>query len=372
MVSGEQDFTKRMKGLIDIWWVKGVLLKDPTFANTLPVSVENDAIAYSAFYDRFKVQIDAWSAGTLTTDVSDKWARQLGQIDLYRVLGATLAHSNPVIVRLTNGSAFIDPTDVADRAARLVGRVYGSQGQQIQQRATTYELLVQLFNAGVEIDPRAIRTLTASDLVTAYGSLAALQQRATTQDLFVQIRSGGTEKDPTQIRSLAKASDAVEGAPSAAAAALADSATNTARQPADKDGNAVIIAAYQFFYDGATWDRARGTIAKGLYSDVKDISYVATVKQISETAFSGNSGAIWTPAGGKKIRLKFLSIELSAAVDLGFRFAAAGTIYYLRTSAGAYVANLVGSNIEGAVDEIFYLNSSGSCTVKGYVTGEEV
>jgi len=67
------------------------------------------------------------------TDITDRWARLLGQIDLARVLGAALAHANPVITRLTDGAIFIDPRDVSDRAARLLGVVYGSRGQQLQQ-----------------------------------------------------------------------------------------------------------------------------------------------------------------------------------------------------------------------------------------------
>jgi len=55
--------------------------------------------------------------------------------------------------------------DVLDRANRLLGRVYGSQGQQILQRATTYDLIVQLRHNGAEIDPRQIRALTSSDVV---------------------------------------------------------------------------------------------------------------------------------------------------------------------------------------------------------------
>jgi len=50
--------------------------------------------------------------------------------------------------------------DISDRATRLLGIIYGSQGQQLLQRATTYDLLMQLRHAGVEIDPRDIRTIT--------------------------------------------------------------------------------------------------------------------------------------------------------------------------------------------------------------------
>ena len=40
--------------------------------------------------------------------------------------------------------------DVIDRADRVLGRVYGSQGQQLKQRASTHELMVQLVHQGVE------------------------------------------------------------------------------------------------------------------------------------------------------------------------------------------------------------------------------
>ncbi|MFQ5999918.1 MAG: hypothetical protein ACE5J6_03990 [Candidatus Bathyarchaeia archaeon] len=56
--------------------------------------------------------------------------------------------------------------DILDRADRLLGRIYGSQGQQLLQRATTYDLIVQLRHAGGEIDPRNIRALASSDVVT--------------------------------------------------------------------------------------------------------------------------------------------------------------------------------------------------------------
>ena len=50
------------------------------------------------------------------TDITDRWARLLGQVDLARVLGAVLAHANPVIARLTDGAAFLDP-----RAINTIG-----------------------------------------------------------------------------------------------------------------------------------------------------------------------------------------------------------------------------------------------------------
>lgn len=56
--------------------------------------------------------------------------------------------------------------DVNDRAGRLLGRVYGSQGNQLLQRAGTFDLQVQLRTAGAEYDARTIRALTSTDVVT--------------------------------------------------------------------------------------------------------------------------------------------------------------------------------------------------------------
>jgi len=194
MTHGEEDFTARSKAFVNLMYIKSVLLKDPTvaacvpvsiehivkisheqilgvalktptFAQCVPTSIENTAIAYNAATDRFKVDIDAITVGTIDVNVTDKWARQLGLVDLSRVLGAALSHANPVIARLTDGAAWIDPRDVSDRAARLLGVVYGSLDK-LQQQATTKELLVQISHQGVIKDPTQIRALTsASDSV---------------------------------------------------------------------------------------------------------------------------------------------------------------------------------------------------------------
>ena len=60
---------------------------------------------------------------------------------------------------------YVGVSDVSDRAARLLGVIYGSQAQQLLQRAATFDLLIQLRHNGAEVDPRAIRALTSSDVV---------------------------------------------------------------------------------------------------------------------------------------------------------------------------------------------------------------
>src|ERR1700752_675236 len=57
--------------------------------------------------------------------------------------------------------------DPIDRAARLLGVVYGSQSQQIKQTATNFNLQVELATGGTLYDARQIRALTSADVVTA-------------------------------------------------------------------------------------------------------------------------------------------------------------------------------------------------------------
>jgi len=313
MVSGEPDFQKRIKALTDLWYIKGVLLQDPTVAACVPISVENAALAYNAATDRFKVDIEAMTVGAIETTIANDWTRELGQVDIARVLGAALSHANPVIARLTDGAAFIDPRDVSDRATRQLGKVYGGQGYALVQDPGNFYLMT--YAVGNKGNPYA--------------------QRADTFDSYVQLRHNAAEIDPRVIRALT-ATDIV-----------------TVVQSTPANLTATVTQAAK--------DRT-----------ISSIDATATPYQISNTFAGAGNYTVRTPASGKKIRLKFISLELSAAVDLGYRFAAGGTIYYLRTTAGPYVSNLMGCNNEGAADEALILNASGACTVKGYVLIQEV
>jgi hypothetical protein len=73
---------------------------------------------------------------------------------------------DPRTVRALTAS---DVVDIVDKAARLLGIIYGDQGQ-LLQRPTTKDLLVQLRSGGAEIDPRQIRALTSADVVSAIQS----------------------------------------------------------------------------------------------------------------------------------------------------------------------------------------------------------
>jgi hypothetical protein len=92
--------------------------------------------------------VNATILGTPNVDVTDRVGRLLG-----------------IVNSITN------PVDVSDRATRLLGIIYGNLTQ-LQQRAITNELLVQLAAAGVQYDARDRNWDLdfASDQVDASGS----------------------------------------------------------------------------------------------------------------------------------------------------------------------------------------------------------
>jgi hypothetical protein len=64
--------------------------------------------------------------------------------------------------------------DVSDRAVRLLGVVYGSQGQQLKQTATNFNTASELYTGATAYDARQIRALTSSDQVTVANSSLAV------------------------------------------------------------------------------------------------------------------------------------------------------------------------------------------------------
>jgi phage tail protein X len=84
--------------------------------------------------------------------------------------------------------------DVTDRAARLVGVVYGSQGQQIKQTATNFNLQVELATGGTLYDARQIRALTSADVVMANQGGAPWSVTLPAGQAVELLDSGGTNK----------------------------------------------------------------------------------------------------------------------------------------------------------------------------------
>jgi len=107
------DYWKRIQNKTDHWWIKGELFKDPTISNALPISIENPAIAYDSIVDRFKIRVEEWTAGALDVNVTNWTPTQLVNVNLQQVLGADLSHTNPLIIRISDGvDAFIDPREI--------------------------------------------------------------------------------------------------------------------------------------------------------------------------------------------------------------------------------------------------------------------
>ena len=209
----------------------GVIAADTTSLDTkitvedfdTAVPVDNRQIVGIALPSALGAVIGGTAADPIVTNVSDRAARLLGVIygsQAQQLLqrGATF----DLQVQLRSAGAEIDPRartwtlgagdvpDLSDRAARLLGVVYGSQAQQLLQRAVSFDLLVQLRSGAAEIDPRDTIDRAARLLGVIYGSQAQqLLQRAVTFELLVQLRSGGAEIDPRAIRALAKVTDEI-------------------------------------------------------------------------------------------------------------------------------------------------------------------
>lgn len=133
---------------------------------------------------------------TAAVDVSDRDPRLLGRVKNLDSGGAvidiatkaqlpatlaqkTMANSLAVVIasdqsalpvtgvfwQATQPVSLAAAVDVSDRAARLLGVVYGSQGQQLKQTATNFNAQVEIAVGATLVDPRAIRALTVADIV---------------------------------------------------------------------------------------------------------------------------------------------------------------------------------------------------------------
>jgi len=319
----------------DHWKIKGLTLKDPYIALSLPMSVENPALAYDAVNDRFKVDIQAITLGTIDVNVTDKWARQLGLVDLSRVLGAALSHSNPVISRLTNGSAFIDPRDRNWTITEALARSWLLTSADVVSAVQSGS-----WNITNLLNPHPV---SLSTLLNPHPVSLASIPNPSNLDIAISLLSRETTL-----------------------AALSDKITNPL--PVSLS---TLLNPHPITQTNETLLKATVTQA-AKDRTISSVDATATPLQISLAALNGNSAALYTPAAGKAIRIKFISLEQSADVDLGYRFGAAGDIYYLRTTKGVYVSNLIGCNNQGAADAALYLNSSAATNVKGYIMLVEV
>jgi hypothetical protein len=110
----------------------------------------------------------------------------------------------------------------------------------------------------------------------------------------------------------------------------------------------------------------------GLAAEPVVLDDVGDPVQVTQTFGAAGAADIAAPASGRKLRIKAVILECSAAVTYGLKFTSSGTIYYIRSTAGPWALNLIGCNIEGDVDQHLYLDVSGACTIVGTILKREL
>jgi len=196
----------------------------------------------------------------------------------------------------------------------------------IENEAIAYDVTLDLFKCalyydGTKIDPRAIRSLTSSDIVTVV--------QDTPGSHLIRVY-GNTVKD--------------------------GSGTDYALL-VDADGKLVIRP-----------------LTSADVVTVADVAKIAT-PATGEATNAGNTEII-TVSAGKKLRIKSIDIWNNGAdsVTVALRFTATGTLTYKKkiASESGWIKNLIGCNWEGGVDEDLFINLSGAGTVSYTITKEEI
>lgn len=101
---------------------------------------------------------------------------------------------------------------------------------------------------------------------------------------------------------------------------------------------------------------------------ITDVNKVVTQYPI----YVATTTIIRTPASGKKIRLKGFSWSSSTDIETALRFGASGDLLFRIMKKGVIAMNLIGCNIEGAVDEPIYAYLGGTGTMAGTILIEEI
>jgi len=227
-------------------------------------------------------------------------------------------------------------TDPSDRAARLVGVVYGSQAQQVKQTATNFNLQVEIAVGGTLVDPRSIRTLTSSDVVdvadraarlvgVVYGSQAQqLKQTATNFNAQVEVAVGGTLIDPRSIRT------------------LTTSDTVTVVQPTSSQLNAVVIGQGT---DNSTNSSnkvstipARANAAEQVWTEGNQVPLSVTLAGRLRTTIADWLGST-APTIGSKTSVNSIPVVIASdQADVGVKQATAANLNVREDTSGATAA----------------------------------
>lgn len=144
----------------EVGTVTAPLRTDPSGTTTQPVSAPvGTPVA---------VRVSDGAAFIDPRDVSDRAARLLGKADVL-VAAAAPSATNPLAVRPTDGTTFIDPRDVSDRAGRILGQVTNAGTFVVQDSDKIVDNLAftdgatKLFVTGYIFDEVAGTALTEND-----------------------------------------------------------------------------------------------------------------------------------------------------------------------------------------------------------------
>jgi len=223
-------------------------LGQKTMANSTPVVISSDQ---SAIPVSGTVTANIGTSGSLALDATLTGGTQRTKITdgttnaaVKAASTAAVAADPAVVVAISpNNTVAVTQSgswtnDVSDRAARLVGVVYGSQGQQIKQTATNFNLQAELAVGGTLIDPRSIRALTNVDVVSAQqsGTWTVTSNIGTTNGLALDATlTGGTQTtritDGTNTATVKAASTAAVAADKAIVVAISPNNSLTVSNP---------------------------------------------------------------------------------------------------------------------------------------------
>jgi hypothetical protein len=300
---------------IDHRAILGEALKTPTFANCVPTSIENDAIAYDAENDRFKVDLEKISAtDILAVSATDLDIRNLTATDIVTVQSITNA--------LPAGS-------------NAIGKLAANSGVDIG-----------------DVDVKTIPDVTQSDKTKLLATVTQAEK-----DRTVTGTVSAEQSDQTKLKATV----------TQASTARTVTGTVTAEQSTAASLKGTVYQSDETQLKATVTQSAKDRT-------ISDVTKTATIVSVQATA-SGNT-IIQTPAGGKAIKVKLIDVWNSGAADITvyLRFAAAGTARFKKLLAAktGFIINLIGTNWEGAADEVLYINLSDAGTVEVTVMKDEV
>lgn len=275
--------TDRAARLVGIVYGENAQLQQRTTTNELETYDTNLAtvLGTSSLINSGRLKVEASPTSGSVWDVSDRAARLLGVVygsqgqqlsqkattfelntydtNLATVLGtASLINSGRLKVEASplSGSVW----DVSDRAGRLLGVIYGSQGQQLSQRATTFEANVWDTN---------LATVLGTASLIASGRLKVEASQLTSP--WVTSISGTVTVD-TELPAAGALGDSVSNptTPMVGAAGMLWNVTNWERWQAARNGlNSTGVGVGNMAAVGQFDDTSTGSVTENQFAHVR-------------------------------------------------------------------------------------------------------